>query len=94
MTIGPILTENDFRCTVVPCADDAGMELVVKCCAAEINQSDLGIPENVLGFRVGALKRGQRSLPSRDAYSPFRPSDNKHSIPKGYSRVSDRCGSS
>lgn len=58
LTISLILTENDFWCTVVPCADDAGMELVVERCAAEIDKSDLGIPENVLGFRVGALQRG------------------------------------
>lgn len=54
------LTEDDFRCTIMPCTDDARMELVVKRCTTEIDQSNLGISQDMLGFRVGPLSDFKR----------------------------------
>ena len=42
------LTENDFRRSIMPRTDNARMKLVVERCTTEINQPNLGVPQNVL----------------------------------------------
>ena len=49
------LTEDDFRRTIMPCTDDARMKFVVKRRTTEIDQPNLGISQDMLGFRICPL---------------------------------------
>ena len=41
--IAPPQIKNDLRCSVVPCRNDRGVVLVVKCCGSKVDKPDLGV---------------------------------------------------